>query len=157
MANMGERWTPKWVRVPYGERYPKWVRVSYGWQSLEMSLKLLEDLISTAKVGSYEHAWTRPDLDVSPLGDWYSVHPSSDSLSGCTQWHVSIHYEYPLDTQVLVTRCEWCTGNERWKLELESSRNPVEPRGPIGYENSLRLLSHPIIVVIFQVFFTGWI
>ena len=40
---------------------------------LNWGLSLIEDPISTAKVESYEHAWTGPGLDVSPFGNWCAV------------------------------------------------------------------------------------
>ena len=56
MADIGDRWTPKWVRGLYGEINPKWVKGPYGRRSLGLSLRIIEDLISTTKVESYEHA-----------------------------------------------------------------------------------------------------
>ena len=40
---------------------------------LNWGLSLIEDPISTAKVESYEHAWTGPGLDVSPFRNWCVV------------------------------------------------------------------------------------
>lgn len=69
IGSIEEKWTPKWVRDPYDERYSKWVRDPYDeryskWVRVTYELRLLKWVRVPwiawihKKVESYEHAWT---------------------------------------------------------------------------------------------------
>lgn len=139
MADTGDRWTPKWVRGLYGERYPKRVRGPYGWRSLGLSLSLIEDPISTVKVESYELAWNELALDVGPLRDWCFVNLNSDLFWVVrTQEHVVIHCEtFPrhLSLHSFV--------DLSWILIRKTCRTGWTHK--IG--NPLRLSSHPMLLI----------